>query len=137
MPKTPPSTATATAPRPPAPAGPGATRADDGQAQGKGDGVRTDRQREAYPYGRTRLTQLVARNEHQKRILDYITGHHRNDRHSVFWLLLEAGYHAQFGTTPPPAPTDCGTRRPRPTKSGATPATPASPPRPSPTPASG
>lgn len=83
----------------------------------KGDGVRTDQQREAYPFGRTRMLQLVAGDARQKQILDYITGHHRNDRHGVLWRLLEAGFQALFGTTPPPAPTDCGTRRTKTAKS--------------------
>ena len=77
----------------------------------KGDGCRTDRQRTAYPYGRTRLTQLYGRSDREKEILEWLTGHKRSDRHGAIWMLLEAGFAKFFGKTAPPPPTDCGTRR--------------------------
>lgn len=77
----------------------------------KGDGCRTDRQRATYPYGRTRVTQLYGRTEREKAILEWLTGHHRNDRHAAIWKLLEAGFSKFFGKTAPPPLTDCGSRR--------------------------
>lgn len=80
-------------------------------AQGrKGDGCRTDLQRTAYPYGRTRLTQIFGRTNREKEILEWLIGHKRTDRHAAIWMLLEAGFTKLFGKNAPPPPTDCGSR---------------------------
>lgn len=83
----------------------------------KGDGCRSETQRQQYPEGRTRLTQLIARTPLQGTILTWILSHTRSrrgtsdtsqTRQTALWRLLEAGWKSLCGDQPVPHSLDHG-----------------------------
>ena len=94
-------------PPPPPPASKRVRSAPDGAF--RGDNCRTPAQKEQYPEGRTRLTQLIASTPLEGKILGWILSHPRSrrgtsdtrdTRHTALWRLLRAGWHTLFGDGP-------------------------------------